>query len=89
MPTVSFQPCTENPSYFSEKCNECRFTCLKENSGRPDAGTPKSGLSMPGVAGVLAGAAASVAGYPVASAGLTILGATAIIAKILRKRDGA
>lgn len=87
MQTASFRSCTENPSYFSEKCSQCRFTCLKDSDEHPesDSGAPRSSLSIPGVAALVAGAAASIAGYSEVSAGLTVMGAAAIIIRIVRK----
>jgi hypothetical protein len=86
MPTVSFQSCTDTPSYFSEKCSQCRFSCLKDSDhAHSDAGAPRSSLSIPGIAAVAMGAAASVAGYSEISAALTVMGAAAIIIRIVRK----
>jgi len=80
MPTVPIHTCTDNPSYFSDKCNRCRFACLKDDGDRS-----RSSLSIPGIIAVAAGAAASVAGYPVPAAGLTIAGAIAVVARIINK----
>lgn len=88
MQTISYQnSCTDTPSYFSEKCGQCRFACLKDNSDPEETGSgePRSSLSMPGMVAIIAGAAASVAGYSVISAGLTVMGAAAIITRIIRK----
>jgi hypothetical protein len=89
MPTTSFQTCTESVSYFSEKCSQCRFACLKETPEQspkhPDAAANRSSLSLVGAGAVIAGAAASIAGYPVFAAALTILGAIAVIEKIVRR----
>lgn len=87
MPTVSFQGCTDSPSYFSEKCSQCRFACLKDSDVHPEnhSSAPHSSLSIPGIAAVAAGAAASVAGYSEVSAALTVMGAAAIIIRIVRK----
>lgn len=87
MQSVSHQSCTDDPSYFSEKCSQCRFACLKDSDARPesDSGAPRSTLSIPGVAALVAGAAASIAGYSEVSAGLTVMGAAAIIIRIVRK----
>ena len=87
MQTVSFQSCTDNPSYFSEKCSQCRFACLKGSSEQAPATTSasRSSLSIPGLAAVIMGAVTSVAGYSVISAGLSVLGAAAIISRIIRK----
>jgi hypothetical protein len=86
MPTLSFQNCNDVPSYFSEKCSECSFACLKGSKDRPNADLESSPgtLSLPGFAAVIAGGAASVAGYPEASAVLAVAGAAAIVIKIIK-----
>jgi hypothetical protein len=87
MPTVSFRSCTDNPSYFSEKCSQCGFACIKgeRNQAQTDDIAPRSSLSIPGIAAVAVGAAASLAGYAELSAALTVMGAAAIIIRIVRK----
>ncbi|OWW20577.1 hypothetical protein [Noviherbaspirillum denitrificans] len=80
------QSCYENPSYFSEKCSRCQFSCLKGGAGGVQAdSTSRGSISIPGFAAVATGAAAAVAGYPTVSSGLTVVGAAIIVAKILRK----
>jgi hypothetical protein len=88
MTTTSSQGCTESPSFFSEKCSRCRFACLNapgQSYMDFDGSKSRRGLSLPGAGAVIAGAAVSFAGYPAASAGLTILGAVAIIANFVRE----
>ncbi|WP_420472633.1 hypothetical protein [Noviherbaspirillum sp. ST9] len=87
MPTLSFQGCTDTPSYFSEKCSECSFACLKGGSKQmhDDADTTRGTLSIPGIAAVAAGAVASIAGYSDVSAALTVMGAASIVIRIVRK----
>lgn len=87
MPTLSFQGCTDTPSYFSEKCSECSFACLKsgDNQLHDVDEVSRGSLSIPGIAAVAAGAVASIAGYSDVSAALTVLGAASIVIRIARK----
>jgi hypothetical protein len=88
MPPTSLHSCTEPASYFSEKCRQCRFSCMDDVTGqlRSDDSTPTDGtrLSMLGSSAVIAGAAASFSGYPAMAAGLTVVGAVVIFAKLVR-----
>jgi hypothetical protein len=86
MSTSPPQSCTESASYFSEKCSQCRFSCLKGTNGSLQKQAENgNGLSVIGTAAVSVGAIASLTGYSSTAAGLTIIGAVAIIAKLVSK----
>jgi len=83
------QACRENASYFSEKCRQCRFLCLKPATDqiREDSeGHRKSGkLSIIGWSVIAIATVAAVGDYPNAASWLTIFGAAAILANMFRQ----
>lgn len=89
MPTTPFQPCTENPSYFSEKCRQCRFTCLADapvqTRKEPDRSSNRGRISLLGSGAVVIGAVASLADYSAAAPALTVVGAVLVLAHLVRE----
>lgn len=83
------QACRENASYFSEKCRQCRFLCLKPITGQlrqESEGAGKRGmLSIIGWGVIAAATAAAIGDYPHVASILSIFGAAAILANMFRQ----
>jgi|GEM_PF-6715276 len=79
--------CNDTPSYFSERCMECRFVCLEEAQGTPRsrAGTGSRAAGVIGAALLGGGLAAQFLELPLPADGLVVGGAVTIIVDILRR----
>lgn len=89
MSVETSQACRENASYFSEKCRQCQFPCLKpateqirqKNEGRSAFRT----LSLIGWGVIAAATAAAIGDYPHIASALSVFGAAAILTNMFRQ----
>lgn len=87
MAATPFQPCNEAPSYFSEKCRQCRFACLAQattpSRKEPERNSNRRLIGVLGSSAVIVGTVASLADYSSVAPALTAVGAIAVFSNLV------